>query len=169
MKIQLEPATFRIPVTEDWKPCENKKWRESPTNDVWVHDCGEQLFTWDSAIRETTKVGKRLPTDEELEEMQPEDFTDLLAGHRGTDGSFDFRGAHAYIWTSTCLGENAWERNLYSGDTTVFRGTFTKSYGFSARCVLREGTKGDIALDNLMQAIKRINLACTELQKVFKK
>jgi hypothetical protein len=28
---------------------------------------GEQLFTWNAAIRETQKVGKRMPTDEEFE------------------------------------------------------------------------------------------------------
>ena len=140
MKIQLEPATFRIPVTEDWKPCESKEWRESPTGDVWVHDSGEQLYTWDSAIRETKKVGKRLPTDEELEGMQPEDFSGLLVGDRYTDGSFSNSGTHTFVWSSSESDSYAWSRGLYSGFPTVYRGTVPKASGFSARCVLEKNT-----------------------------
>ena len=136
MKIQLEPTTFRIPVTTEWKTCKNKEWRESPTGDVWVHDNGEQLYTWDSAIRETKNVGKRLPTDEELEGMKPEDFAGLLVGYRGTDGSFYNRGTYSSVWSSNESGGDAWKRALYYGHMSVYRNTLAKAYGFSVRCVL---------------------------------
>ena len=141
MKIQLEPTTFRIPVTEDWKTCEDKEWRESPTKDVWEHETsGEQLFTWDAAMRETKNVGKRLPTDEELEGMEPKDFTGLLVGSRSTDGSFGNRGSLTGVWSSSDFGGDAWTRYLHSGDSTVYRGAYSKAYGFSARCVLEKNT-----------------------------
>ena len=140
MKIQLEPTTFRIPVTAEWKTCKNKEWRESPTGDVWVHDSGEQLFTWDASKRETKKVGKRLPTDEELEGMEPKDFTGLLVGYRNTVGSFSNRGSYTHDWSSSESGGSAWSRNLSSGATTVYRHVNPKAYGFSARCVREENT-----------------------------
>ena len=136
MKIQLEPTTFKIPVTTYWKTCKNKEWRESPTGDVWVHDSGEQLYTWDSAMRETKKVGKRLPTDNEMDEIAPKDFAGLLVGYRSTDGSFSNRGTFTHYWSSSELGGNAWLRYLYFGYSTVYRNTYSKAYGFSARCVL---------------------------------
>ena len=135
MKIQLEPVTFKIPVTEDWKPCENKEWRESPTGDVWVHYSGEQLYSWDAALRETKKAGKRLPTDEELDGMQPEDFAGLLVGYRNTDGAFNHRGSITYLWSSTESGSDAWRRYIFSSGTTVYRDTDSKAYGFSARTI----------------------------------
>jgi hypothetical protein len=41
---------------------------ENETADVWeLLSNREQLFTWDAAMRETEKVGRRIPTDEEFE------------------------------------------------------------------------------------------------------
>ena len=141
MKVKLEPTTFKIPVTTEWKTCKNKEWRESPTKDVWVHETsGEQLFTWDVAIRETKKVGKRLPTDVELEGMKPKDFTGLLVGHRLTDGSFNNRCTCTNVWTSSESSGSAWGRALYFGATLVYHGTSPKAYGFSARCILEKNT-----------------------------
>ena len=140
MKVKLEPTTFRIPVTTEWKTCEDKEWRESPTRDIWVHEDGEQLYTWNAAMREIKKVGKRLPTDEELEGMEPKDFTDPLVGYRDTDGEFYARGTHTYVWSSSESGCYAWRRCLGSRGTTVYRNTGTKAAGFSARCVREENT-----------------------------
>ena len=138
MKIQLEPATFRIPVTTDWKTCENKEWREAPTKDIWVHENGEQLYAWAAALRETKKAGKRLPTDEELEGMELEDFSGLLAGYRVMNGTFYNRGTYTFVWSSSEAGGNVWGRALHSSFPTVNRRTYTKDYGFSVRCLLEE-------------------------------
>ena len=59
----------------------------------------------------------------------------LLAGYRNTDGSFNNRGTHAYIWSSLESGTNAWRRNLNSGNATVNRNANNKLYGFSVRCI----------------------------------
>ena len=62
-------------------------------------------------------------------------FNAPLAGFRYTDGSFYDRTAGAYLWSSSESGTSAWTRYLYSGDATVDRGTDSKAYGFSVRCL----------------------------------
>ena len=59
-------------------------------------------------------------------------FEGLLAGYRGTNGSFN---AGAIIWSSLESGSNAWIRILYSGFASVRRDAVTKLYGFSVRCI----------------------------------
>ena len=135
MKIQLEPNTFRIPVTKKWETCEDKEWRESPTRDIWVHKNGEQLYTWNAAMRETKKAGKRLPTYAELEEMELKDFAGLPAGYRYTDGAFSYRG-FTYLWSSSEQGSDAWICLLYCCYSTIELSANPKTYGFSVRCVL---------------------------------
>jgi len=62
-------------------------------------------------------------------------FNGLLAGLRGTDGSFYDLGSHGYFWSSVQSGTNAWFRILFSGYATVYRYPYGKSYGFSVRCL----------------------------------
>jgi len=66
----------------------------------------------------------------------------LLAGYRNTDGSFNNRGTHAYIWSSLESGTNAWRRNLNSGNATVNRNANNKLNGFSVRCIKDWFSKG---------------------------
>ena len=68
-------------------------------------------------------------------------FTALPGGYHGGDGYFYFIELSASFWSST-------ENNSYSSlyrilsydNTKVFRGNNTKSYGWSVRCLLGEGT-----------------------------
>jgi uncharacterized protein (TIGR02145 family)/prepilin-type N-terminal cleavage/methylation domain-containing protein len=62
-------------------------------------------------------------------------FSALLAGYRGTDGSFNDLGSQTYLWSSLESGTSAWFRNLYSGFATVYRHTRGKAVGFSVRCL----------------------------------
>ncbi len=62
-------------------------------------------------------------------------FEALLAGNRNTNGSFSSRGANDFFWSSTESGSSAGLRGLRSGDAHVGRGTITKAFGFSVRCV----------------------------------
>jgi hypothetical protein len=63
-------------------------------------------------MRETQKVGKRVPTDEEFYELlkTKEDIKNLvLSGYRTTDGiTFDDRGYYAYLWSSSSSGSTAY-------------------------------------------------------------
>ncbi len=62
-------------------------------------------------------------------------FNGLLAGNRGTDGSFANLSTFAFFWSSTVSGSNAWSRLLYSSYATVSRNEYDQAYGFSVRCL----------------------------------
>ncbi len=62
-------------------------------------------------------------------------FAVLPAGYRYTSGSFNALTNYAYLWSSTELGSNAWDRHLYYYNTDVNRYFFNKAFGFSVRCV----------------------------------
>jgi len=63
-------------------------------------------------------------------------FTALPAGRRSTDGSFSPLGYSAHFWSSTeDNGSNAWFRSLGNGYSSVGRISYSKSIGFSVRCL----------------------------------
>lgn len=67
---QLEARNFRV-NSRGWKKIvvDNQNYLQNPDEDIWeILDgkCkGEQLFTWDAAMRETAKAGKRMPNYDE--------------------------------------------------------------------------------------------------------
>ncbi len=142
--IALEDHNFRVD-SNGWKKItvDGEGYLVNPEGDIWEiinGECGgEQLFTWNSAMRETKKAGKRMPTDEEFTELlkTKEDMPNLiLAGYRSTDGSFSYRLTSAHLWSSSQYAVSyAWGRDLDSGNSTVNRGYGSKAYGFSARCL----------------------------------
>jgi len=141
--ITFKPHNFRIDST-GWEKTiyNNKEYLVNPTNDIWEitdGDCkGEQLFTWEAAMRETQKAGERIPTDEEFSEILKikEDMPNIVfSGCRNTSGTYGNRGTYAYFWSSTQSSANAWARNLDSSYSTVYRDASAKAYGFSVRCI----------------------------------
>lgn len=62
-------------------------------------------------------------------------FSGILAGYRGTAGSFYYRSSGAYVWSSVESGGNAWTRTLASGYATVYRNANSKAIGYSVRCL----------------------------------
>jgi len=137
LTIKLEPKNLKI-NSNDWIKHTNEngqEYLENPEGDVWEHK-GKQYFTWDGAMREVKKLGKRLPTDKEMKKLEKKDYGEVeYAGYRGTDGSFYNLDAGENFWSSTESGTSAWIRYLYSSLTTVGRNTLNKTYGFSVRCV----------------------------------
>jgi len=64
-------------------------------------------------------------------------FTALPAGDRNYSGSFNSLGFYTDFWSST-IGSNAetaWDRNLNYNYGNVYRSSFSKTYGFSCRCL----------------------------------
>jgi len=60
----------------------------------------------------------------------------LLAGFSDIDGSFNTLSLNFFLWSSSeSGGANTWSRALFSGNTTVYRNTYDKVYGFSVRCL----------------------------------
>ena len=139
----FKPHNFRIDST-GWEKIisDCKEYLVNLTNDVWEitnEDCkGEQLFTWDAAMRETKKAGERMPTDEEFSEIlkTKEDMPNLVfPGYRNTAGAYYSRGTQALFWSSTQNDASAWSRSLNSSCSTVYRDAYSKAYGFSVRCI----------------------------------
>jgi hypothetical protein len=138
-KIQLEEKNLKI-SSDGWiKKTANDgtEYLESPAGDCWeLMETGEQLFTRGRAMAEAKKLGKRLPTNEELEQLKKEDYGNVIySGFRYTDGSFDHLGTLTHFWSSTVSGTSAWFRHLNSSGTTVYFDTGGKAYGFSVRLV----------------------------------
>ena len=52
----------------------------------------------------------------------------------GARGFYDL-GTRAYWWSSSVSGTGSWERALYTGYASVYRGAVARSYGLSVRCV----------------------------------
>lgn len=59
-----------------------------------------------------------------------------ILGYRGTSGTFGGSGTFVYLWTSTQSGTEAWLRGLYSSNTMINRGTNSKPFGISVRCIV---------------------------------
>ncbi len=63
-------------------------------------------------------------------------FTALPSGYRYSDGSFNNVGLYGYWWSSTEFStNNAWSRIMYYQTIYVNPGNYSKSQGFSVRCV----------------------------------
>jgi hypothetical protein len=140
--LEFQEHNFRV-NSDGWKKItvDGKSYLENDKKDIWEfldENKGEQLFTWDSAIRETKKAGLRMPTDDEFTELlkTKSDMPNVIfTGFRGTGGSFYFGGTSSYFWSSVGSGGSAWERYLNSGNAGVNRNTDAVAYGFSVRCL----------------------------------
>jgi uncharacterized protein (TIGR02145 family) len=62
-------------------------------------------------------------------------FTALMSGYRTTSGSFRNLDSYTYFWSSTESGSYAWHSALGTSYSTVDRGTYSKDFGFSVRCL----------------------------------
>lgn len=101
---------------------------------------GEQLFTWEAAMRETKKVGKRIPTDDEFLLFEKKDFGKIVyAGNCSSGGSScNYRGDYAYYWSSTVYSPSptlSWNRYLVYSSASVYRNGNGQSSDFSVRCL----------------------------------
>ena len=141
--LELEDHNFKV-NSDGWKKITvyDVEYLENREGDIWEilenEARGEQLFTWKSAMRETEKAGKRMPTDSEFTELlkTKEDMPNLVfSGYRNTDGAFYNSGTDTYFWSSSVSGANAWKRYLHSSISTVFRSPYDQAGGFSVRCL----------------------------------
>lgn len=142
--LELEDYNFKI-NSDGWQKItvDGKMYLQNKEKDVWEflegEYKGEQLFTFDSAIRETKKAGKLIPTDNQLRELlkEKEDLKNIkYTGYRDTGSSFTGLGSGLSLWSSSPSGSSsAWNRCLNSFYSTVSRYAFTRAYGFSVRCL----------------------------------
>ena len=136
---KLEDHNFKVDST-GWKKIvvDGNAYLENNKKDIWEildGECvGEQLFTQTSALRETKKAGKRMPTDEEFNDIlkSKDDMPNIVyAGYRGTDGSFRNRSVLADWWSSS----STLDRALDCTESRFDRSSPSAAYGFSVRCL----------------------------------
>jgi hypothetical protein len=137
-KTIFEDSNFRID-SKGWKTIKKKGYKENPEKDVWEitegEYKGEQLFTWDAAMRETKKAGKEIPTREDFEK----EFTDVIpnftkAGYRVDSNATLFsQDSYGYYWSSSVYGAYAYY--LYFSSGGVNPAPSSRANGFSVRCL----------------------------------
>jgi hypothetical protein len=140
---KFEDFNFRVDST-GWKEIiiNTRKYLENKEKDIWesIDDyyAGEQLFTWNAAMRETKKAGKRMPTDKEFSLLlrNKKDMKNIVfTGYHSTDGSFYYSTTGTAFWSSSKSGADAWLRYLSLSYATVGRDANSKANGFSVRCL----------------------------------
>jgi uncharacterized protein (TIGR02145 family) len=91
---------------------------------------------WDELLKITGNDQKRLFA-KEFGGTNEFGFRVLPAGDRYDNAAgFAGRGSNAYFWSSSAANTpNAWGRNFSYAYATVYRNNYTRSNGFSIRCV----------------------------------
>ena len=118
------PTGFHLPTDAEYKTLEMQQGMSQALADT----TGWRGNTEGDQLKNTGLCGGRTPCG-------TSDFQGLLAGFRGTDGSFGGLGGGTGLWSSLVSGTSAWKRNLNSGNATVNRNTNSKANGFSVRCL----------------------------------
>lgn len=137
-KLELEPSNFRV-NSKGWKETE-LGYSQNPKGDIYEilkgDYKGEQLFTWDAAMRETKKAGQRMPTMEEWKEMfKDERIPNFpMVGYRGSSSAALYgQGSYGACWSSSPNGTYAY--NLYFSASGVKPAEDDyRADGFSVRC-----------------------------------
>lgn len=113
------PAGWHIPTDEEWKEI-------------------EIALGMDSAAADLPNTWRGTDEGTQMKENGTSGYEALLSGRQVPGGSFSAIGQYEYMWSSTQAYNSsyAWRRCLRSYSTNVGRyDTFSKSYGFSVRCV----------------------------------
>ncbi len=127
----LAPEGWHVPTDEEWKTLEmylgmSEAASDSPgwrgTNEGSKMAGGYGLWE-DGFLRESSAFG--------------ESGLDLLpAGYRTNAGPFYHMSYYSSCWSSSSYSTpSAWDRSLYYGRSDVTRYNYSKSSGFSVRCV----------------------------------
>lgn len=131
---EKEIGWVKVKINPEWDITEYLEWELA----------GEQLFTWDAAMKESEKQRKRLPfADDDNKEFQAiiekvwvKEFNKLFPGYRHAGGSdFCLRGSTLCLWSASSIGgDDAYSMLMGKGDSVADRNWNYKAYGLSVRC-----------------------------------
>ncbi len=124
------PSGWHLPTDEEWKVLEKNQGMSQSDADL-------------DGNRTSGSVGGKLKEAGTSHWLSPNTsasnrigFTALPGGIRYS-GGFDGRGGYAYFWSASTNGTaNAWYRTLDSSQDGVYRYNFSRSCGYSVRCLL---------------------------------
>lgn len=130
------PAGWRVSTDEDWKILEMFLGMRVGEADSTGWRGGKQHIGG-----KLKKRGFNHWQSPNIEASNESRFTALPAGNRNINGEFVNKGAMATWWTSTRAEQPnfLWRRSVYHINSFVLRYTVNKRYGFSIRCVKKEG------------------------------
>jgi uncharacterized protein (TIGR02145 family) len=134
---KLAPTGWHVATDEEWTTLENYliangyNYDGSTQGDYYAKSLAA---TTDWAIDTYTDAGA-IGTD--LSKNNRSGFSALPGGDRGSsNGSFYDVGDNGYWWSSTESNTyDAWYRDMYYGNSSVYRNGSDKQNGFSVRCV----------------------------------
>ncbi|HDR05263.1 MAG TPA: hypothetical protein ENN84_08480, partial [Candidatus Marinimicrobia bacterium] len=114
---------WRVPTDEDWKKLEIY---------LGMTQSQSNKTGWRGSDQ-----GKKLKSKSGWDGTDIAGFGALPGGFRSYDnGSFYTVGYNAYFWSSSeVLSHHAWGRRLYGDYEEVDRYYYSRTYGFSVRCV----------------------------------
>ncbi|MFC2097266.1 fibrobacter succinogenes major paralogous domain-containing protein [Bacteroidota bacterium] len=121
----------------NWEAAQNacpKGWHLPSENDWFI--LANFLGGWEVAGAKMKEEGTNNWQPPNKGATNSSTFTALPGGYRFSDGYFDFYGRYAYFWTSTLEDvNNAWARYVYYRQIELDHNYYSKSYGFSVRCI----------------------------------
>jgi uncharacterized protein (TIGR02145 family) len=120
------PEGWHLPSDEEWKTLEA--------------NLGMQPIEIDNAGWRGTNEGRSLKARYGWKESGSgsniSDFSALPGGYRLPYGYTDFETIYSNFWVAReHTSTEAWCRYLYYNNTGVYRGTFSRDFGFSVRCI----------------------------------
>jgi uncharacterized protein (TIGR02145 family) len=141
------PANWHVPTDAEWGDILNEMetgTKDHNTNTSWIGtnagSRGKSSCTCGSGVTGSSCVDDVKDNWHYHSSNAGNDyygFRVLPTGSRYYNGSyFDVRGLYAYFWSSSASNQmNAWYRSFASFYVTVSRSNYTRSHGFSVRCV----------------------------------
>ena len=121
------PAGWHVPSDCEWMYLEHGQGMsiaQQTTNGAWRADGADNQGTPGYKLR-SSGTGQ----------TNASGFFGLLAGTRGTSGTFFNRTSNGNWWSSSATGADASVRSLFTGFRGVYRASSSKAYGFSVRCL----------------------------------
>lgn len=114
-----------------------------PTDEEWITLEGHLGMSAEELqkrrFRNSGEVGSQLKAKTVWPEngvgIDSHDFTILPAGYRGGGQGFVYVGSFAAFWTASISGNTPWYRGFFYFNDGSYRETWSRSDGFSIRCV----------------------------------
>ena len=184
----LEPFNFQVDssnwwyeLDKDWKQ-KTLNWypiKENPEKDIWeitMPDLTkEQLFTQDSAIRETKKVWKRMPTGWEWwewkkivrpywddweewynwEKFSKELWLTMAGGRCRNTGMYDSQSTNGGYWSSSPNTTHGFYLSFNSANVRPTNYS-SRKFGFSVRCIVEDKLKSNEEITIIKKTRKSI-------------
>ena len=120
----------------------NEQWKEFGENKIGAYcitERGDYFYNWYAVddSRGVAPEGWHIPGDEEWKDLEEQLLNNpSYGGYRSSNGNYFNVSSSSYFWSSTVYSvATAWSRLLNYTYSDVVRSNYTKSYGFSLRCV----------------------------------